>query len=76
MLRADTPSIFRIEMQANTAKRMDIVPTTVSRGIDTKYKSVPQIRLQGAWLENNCGFEPGTNIKVLCEEERLVIERC
>lgn len=55
---------------------MDIVPTTVSRGIDTKYKSVPQIRLQGAWLENNCGFEPGTNIKVLCEEERLVIERC
>lgn len=22
--------------------------TTVSRGIDTKYKSVPQIRLQGA----------------------------
>ncbi|RHL85815.1 type I addiction module toxin, SymE family [Dorea formicigenerans] len=50
--------------------------TTVSRGIDTKYKSVPQIRLQGAWLENNCGFEPGTNIKVLCEEGRLVIERC
>lgn len=50
--------------------------TTVSRGIDTKNKSVPQIRLQGAWLENNCGFEPGTNIKVLCEEERLVIERC
>ena len=28
------------------------------------------------WLENNCGFEPGTNIKVLCEEGRLVIERC
>ena len=53
--------------------------TTVSRGRwwnDTKYKSVPQIRLQGLWLENDCGFEPGTEIKVICEDGRLVIERC
>lgn len=52
--------------------------TMVSRGNwwgSTKYKSVPQIRLQGLWLEKDCGFEPGTPIKVECENGRLVIAR-
>lgn len=52
--------------------------TTVSRGkwwTTTKYTTVPQIRLQGLWLEKACGFEPGTSIKVECEYGRLVITR-
>lgn len=51
--------------------------TTVSQNqgyIQTKYKSVPQIRLQGLWLEQ-LGFEPGAEVKVECEEGRLVISR-
>ncbi|UUV12795.1 type I toxin-antitoxin system SymE family toxin [Clostridioides difficile] len=33
----------------------------------TKYTTVPQIRLQGLWLEQ-LGFEPGMELKVECEE--------
>ena len=49
--------------------------TTVSQNkwyMQTKYKSVPQIRLQGLWLEQ-LGFESGAEVKVECEEGRLVI---
>lgn len=51
--------------------------TLVSRGKwwnSTKYTTVPQIRLQGLWLEQ-LGFEPGVELKVECEEGRLVISR-
>lgn len=39
-----------------------------------KYKETATITLKGAWL-NAYGFEPGTPIKVKCEEGRLVITR-
>ncbi|KGM99547.1 type I toxin-antitoxin system SymE family toxin [Clostridium botulinum] len=38
----------------------------------TGYKSVPQIRMQGKWLEE-LGFETGSKINVECEEGKLVI---
>lgn len=40
----------------------------------SKYERVPQIRLQGLWLEQ-LGFEPGTELKVECEEGKLVIQK-
>lgn len=52
--------------------------TTVSRGkwwTSSKYTTVPQIRLQGLWLKQ-LGFEPETELKVECQEGRLIIERC
>ena len=52
--------------------------TTVSRSKwwnHTKYTTVPQIRLQGIWLEQDCGFEPGALIKIECEEGRLIITK-
>lgn len=39
-----------------------------------KYKDTATIILKGAWLEE-CGFEPGTPIRVECEGGRLVITR-
>ena len=46
----------------------------------SKYNTVPQIRLQGLWLEKDCGFQPGTPIKVEChkivilqDEKKLMI---
>lgn len=50
---------------------------TVSRGKwwnSTKYTTVPQIRLQGLWLEQ-LGFEPGTTIKVECEQGKIVVRK-
>lgn len=40
----------------------------------SKYERVPQIRLQGLWLER-LGFEPGTELKVECEEGKLIIQK-
>ena len=39
-----------------------------------KYKNTATIILKGDWLED-CGFEPGTPIRVECEGGRLVITR-
>ena len=39
-----------------------------------KYKDTATIILKGDWLED-CGFEPGTPIRVECEGGRLVITR-
>ena len=39
-----------------------------------KYKDAATIILKGDWLED-CGFEPGTPIRVECEGGRLVITR-
>lgn len=49
--------------------------TTVSKGKwwnSTKYTTVPQIRLQGLWLEQ-LGFEPGTELKVECWEGKIIV---
>lgn len=37
------------------------------------YKTVPQIRLQGMWLEKY-GFKPGNNIKIECKSKKIIIE--
>lgn len=37
------------------------------------YKAVPQIRLQGAWLEK-IDFKPGSKIKVECQSKKIIIE--
>lgn len=39
-----------------------------------QYKYTPTIILKGDWLKN-CGFEPGTPIRVECEGGRLVITK-
>lgn len=39
-----------------------------------KYKDTATILLKGVWLEE-CEFEPGTPIRVECEDGRLVITR-
>lgn len=39
-----------------------------------KYKDTATIIIKGDWLKN-CGFEPGTPIRVECEGGRLVITR-
>lgn len=41
---------------------------------DRRGRTAPQMRLQGQWLED-CGFSPGTRIKVVCSEGMLVIQR-
>ncbi len=40
----------------------------------TGYKTVPQIRLQGQWLEE-LGFEPGVLMNVQCSGGKLIITR-
>ena len=37
-------------------------------------KVIPQIRMQGMWLEK-LGFHPGDTLKVQCEDGRLIIEK-
>lgn len=39
-----------------------------------KYKNTATIILKGDWLEE-CGFEPGTEIKVECDDGKLVITK-
>jgi len=39
---------------------------------DNNDKKVPCIRLSGRWLED-CGFEVGSEVIILCENQRLVI---
>lgn len=40
-----------------------------------RWLEVPQIRLQGLWLQE-IGFKPGDNLNVQCEEGKLIISRC
>ena len=40
-----------------------------------RWLEVPQIRLQGLWLEE-IGFKPGDKFNVQCEEGKLIISRC
>jgi len=44
----------------------------VYSGSGRDYKQVPQIRLQGKWLED-CGFETGTEFSVKCEAGKLTL---
>ena len=37
-----------------------------------KSVSIPQIRLQGKWLQE-CGFEPGSQVQIQCEQGKLII---
>ncbi len=39
-----------------------------------KSVSIPQIRLQGKWLQE-CGFEPGSQVQIQCERGKLVITK-
>lgn len=38
------------------------------------YKTVPQIRLQGVWLEK-LGYEPGAELRVECKEGKIIISK-
>lgn len=40
--------------------------------VGKKSISIPQIRLQGKWLQE-CGFEPGNRVHVQCERGKLII---
>ncbi len=40
----------------------------------SSYKTVPQIRLQGLWLEE-LGFEPGDEMYIECSGGKIVITR-
>ena len=46
--------------------------TSSGYGYSVKYKSHPQIRLQGDWLDE-LGFHPGPQMNVHCEEGKLII---
>ena len=37
-----------------------------------KSVSIPQIRLQGKWLQE-CGFDPGSQVQIQCEQGKLII---
>ena len=44
----------------------------VYQGSDRNYLAIPQIRLQGKWLED-LGFPKGTPINIKCQDGRLII---
>jgi toxic protein SymE len=44
----------------------------VYEGSDRNYKPIPQIRLQGKWLEK-LGFDIGTSLNVECRNGQLTI---
>lgn len=46
----------------------------VYEGSDRNYKAIPQIRLQGKWLQE-LGFDMGTPINIKCEGGMLTITR-
>lgn len=37
-----------------------------------KSVSIPQIRLQGKWLQE-CGFEPGSQVQIQYEQGKMII---
>jgi endoribonuclease symE len=55
---------------ASSADRIHTLKVYETSGFNSK--TVPQIRLQGVWLEQ-CGFEPGMPIRVECENGKLTI---
>ena len=47
---------------------------TVYGTMNSHYRGIPQIRLQGDWLQS-MGFSIGDSIQVSCEENKLVISK-
>lgn len=47
---------------------------TVYGTMNSHYQGIPQIRLQGEWLQS-MGFSIGDNIQVSCEKNKLVISK-
>lgn len=45
----------------------------VYAGSDQSYHDVPQIKIQGKWLEE-LGFRPGTHFEVQCENGKLTLK--
>lgn len=39
-----------------------------------KDREVPQLKIQGKWLQK-LGFEAGDYVEVVCEEEKLIIKK-
>jgi hypothetical protein len=44
----------------------------VYQSSDRNYQPIPQIKLQGKWLED-LGFAKGTPINIKCQDGRLII---
>ena len=55
---------------SNTTRSMKVYSKFSRTG--RKYR--PQIRLEGDWLQNT-GFYIGDSISVVCEDNRLIIEK-
>ncbi len=54
-------------------RKHKVYETTVQRKNNWQgYKIVPQIRLQGQWLQE-LGFEPGVQMNIECSGGKLVI---
>ncbi len=47
---------------------------TVYKSTGTDYQRIPQIKMQGEWLEK-AGFSIGDHIQVTCQRNRLVITK-
>ncbi len=63
-------------LSMKTNRNIKVYEATVvkSNPWGSSYKTVPQIRLQGLWLEE-LGFEPGLLMNVQCSGGKLVITR-
>lgn len=47
---------------------------TVYKTTGTGYQRIPQIKMQGGWLED-AGFSIGDHIQIKCQKNRLVITK-
>ena len=47
---------------------------TVYKATDSHYRGIPQIKMQGDWLQK-MGFSIGDNIQVKCEKNRIIISK-
>lgn len=47
---------------------------TVYKTTGTRYQHIPQIKMQGDWLED-AGFSIGDHIQVKCQKNRLIITK-
>lgn len=47
---------------------------TIYAGSGKAYQSIPQIRIQGKWLEA-LGFSIGDKLEIACKENQLIITK-
>lgn len=47
---------------------------TVYKTTGTRYQKIPQIKMQGDWLEK-VGFSIGDHIQIACRRNRLIITK-